>query len=474
MAQTFLPILRVRRAGVGTTTVGGNQLWISLPDLSTFPSTSLTTDYASGVTALVVFSNVGFATNDYVLLGEIGDDETEIVKITVSGTTFTASSATAFPHARGTSVRLIPFNQVSIERATTLTGSYSEVTAIALTPDKLETFYADNTQASTVAYKVRFKNVQNTTFSDYSDAVLATGYADNSVWSIKNRALRQLGEKMEGMITDELLNEALWEGRRELDQERKRWSFRTTFNSDIGNVTTGAYSVAVPSTLRAPDSPQNILGLRIGREGYNMRYLTKSEWDEYFQGVAHTTVATQPSVGATSLVLTDSRDFDDSGTITIASNTITYTTNTVSTGTLSGIPASGTGSIDTAHAVGVDVWQFITFGLPDHYTIFEDTIYFNRPFSSTYSGRNIFMDLYRTMPEYNSDNDTLDEPQFDLFVSFLKWKIKYLKSKGKIKAETDSDYLEWVRRKQQLLRVETLNQRVEFVPDVSHLLDEGL
>lgn len=473
MAQIFLPQIRVRRTGVGTTTTGGNQIYVRIPDLSAYPKTYVTSDHAAGVTTLNVISSTGWSANQYILIGELGAEESEIKLATgLAATTFTVS-ATAFAHARGTVVRFIPFNQVSIESATSLTGSYSEISGspFTLQADTIETLIVHNSQASTIAYKARFKNAQDTTFSDYSDAVLATGYGDNTVWSVKNRALRQIGEKMDDILTDEFLNEALWEGRRELDQERKRWSFRTAFNTDIGNVTEGAYSVAVPSTLRNPDSPQNILGLRIGNDGRNLEYVSKREFDEWYEGVRHTTVATQPSVGATSLVLTNSRDFDTSGSVVIGSNTITYTANDVSTGTLSGIPASGTGSITSAHAAATDVWQNASFSTPMFYTIFEDTIYFNCPFNDDHDGENIYMDFYRTLPERDSDNDTFDEPDYDMFVSWLKWKIKYRRKNGDIQAETDSDYLEWDRRKKALLKRETLNQKVGFVPSIDHLLD---
>lgn len=306
---------------------------------------------------------------------------------------------------------------------------------------------------------------------DFTDALPFSGYSYNQVGYIKNTALRQLGEIKDELLNDTFLNESLWEGRREVDRAIKKWSFRTIFNSDIGDVVQGVYSVSVPSTLRDPDSPDNILGLRIGGEGQNIGYVTKREFDRWYVDTPHTTVATQPSVGATSIVLTNSRDFDESGTIKIAGNTITYTANAQSTGTLSGIPASGTGSIDTAHATGIDVWQNASYGLPSEYTIFEDTIYFNCPFESTYVDRNIVMDYYRTMPDYDSDGDTLDEQDSDMFVSYLKWKIKYLRAQGKIKLDSDPDYIEWLARKNKFIARERSNQLVQFIPETPDLSD---
>jgi len=302
---------------------------------------------------------------------------------------------------------------------------------------------------------------------NFSDPIPYAGYSYNQIGYIKNSALRQLGEEKVELLNDAFLNESLFEARRELDRAIKRWSFRTVFNSDIGDVVEGAYSVAVPSTLRDPDSPDNILGLRIGGEGQNLQYLTKREFDNWYLATPHTTVATSPSVGATSITLTSTRDFADSGSIRIASNIISYTSNSKSTGVLSGIPASGDGSITIAHTVGTDVWQNASFGLPGGYTIYEDTIYFNCPFESTYVDRNIYIDYYRTLVEYDSDGDTLDESDTDMFISYLKFKIKYLRSSGKLNPTTDSDYIEWITRKNKMISRERINQTVAFIPDIT-------
>lgn len=444
-------------------------------------STFLTAIVASGASTLTVQSINGFAINQILLIGEIGSEKTEIIKTHAStapsGNIVTLASNTVYSHSKGTKIYIIPYDQYELSHATTSTGTKTLLSTtlgsglIAINPEALETYYYD-TEYSIGGYFVRKKNSIGSNFSNYSDYIPYTGFTNDTVYSIKRRALLQLGEEIGNLITDEFLNESLWEARRDLDQERKRWSFRTAFNTDIGDISEGAYSVSVPSTLRNPDSPQNILGLRLGDDGRNLSYISKRKWDEWFQAIPHTTIATQPSVGDTTLVITNSRDFASSGTVQVGSNAITYTGNTIATGTLTGVPSSGTGSITATHAVAIDVWQNISFATPQYYTIFEDTIYFSSPFENALDGMNIWMDLYRTLPEYDSDGDTLDEPQYDLFVHWLKWRIKDLKSKGKLKPQNDGDYLEWIQGKEKIKRLETLNQDVGFSPDISHLIDE--
>lgn len=386
-----------------------------------------------------------------------------------AGATFTISGDTLSSTAHG----LINGQTVKLIAATTMPTGLATATLYYVVEKAANTFKVSLTNGGTAITASDSGSGTLTWYKsgDFSDPLPYAGWSYNQVGHIKEKALLDLGEKKDDKVTDDFLNKALWEVRREVDRAIKRWSFRTTFNSDIGNVVEGAYSVAVPSTLRDPDSPDNILGLRIGGEGSNLSYIGKHAFDMLYVDTPHTTVGTTTSVGATSIVLTNSRDFDESGTIRIAANSITYTANDQSTGTLSGIPASGTGSIDVAHASGVDVWQNASFGLPGEYTVFEDTIYFNQPFESTYVDRNIYMDFYRTMPEYDSDGDTLDEPDPDAFVSYLKWKIKYLRSEGKLNIAKDPDYIEWITREKKMISRERINQEVQFIPEVPDTSD---
>jgi hypothetical protein len=77
------------------------------------------------------------------------------------------------------------------------------------------------------------------------------------------------------------------------------------------------------------------------------------------------------------------------------------------------------------------------------------------------------MDFYKELPVYDSDADTLDEPNTDMFVSFLKWKIKYLRAKGILNLQTDPDYFEWINRRNVIVKGQRADQYVGFSPDIS-------
>lgn len=468
--MSYQPKFRLRYGeGVGV------DIFVQAPDISEERKTFFSDDAAVG-TSFSVDNGLDFAVSEYIVAGPRGAEKTEIVKIHTAtvptASAITLDSTSLFSHNRGDIIQFIPYNQIVIQKSTDGGLNYSDLATINIRVDATETYYQYTSGISTDYYRVKFYNSTSTLTSQPSDGIPATGWLYNAVGAIKKRALLFMGESIGSVITDEFLNEALWEGRREVDNQLKRWSWRTSFNTNIGTITEGMYSLAVPATLRNPDSPQNVLNIQNGKTGRHISYVSKNQFNIWYEGVRHTTVLTQPSVGATSLVLLSVRDLEASGSININGNIITYTAKVNSTGTISGIPASGDGSITATHAVGTDAWQFASFGEPYLYTIFEDTIFFNAPFDSTFEGYNIWADFYRTLPAYDSDSDILDEPDVDMFVSYLKHRIAAKKLKEKYDKTKNSDYADYIARLAALIRKETLNQNVRMVPDIGHLVNE--
>lgn len=468
-----LPIIKTKYGeGIGA------ELFFQVPDLQSYPKTFLSGDEASGQTTLSVDNGTGFSTNDWVILGQIGHETTEIVQVSSQTDTTIVTGATKFAHSRGASVRFIPYNQIIPERSTDVGVNYSALSAISIRVDTQETYLQRSSDDSTDYYRFRFYNSTTALYSQYSDGVVATGFADNSVGSIKQRALRSMGETLSDSITDEFLNEALWEGRRDLDQDPRagKWNFRTKFNQDVGDIIPGTYSIAVPTDLRDPNTNEHILSLRIGRNNRPLIYQSMNKFNDNYRNIAHTTLSTAITGASVTLVLTQSGDFDESGSVYIAASTVAqttdavaYTSNNEATNTLSGV----TGIADNKSA-GVDIWQGASFGLPTAYTIYNGRIYFDIPFADSLAGENIWMDYYSKIVAYDSDADILDEPEYDLFVSWLKWKIKYHKSNGKLQfgsmmrgqfAITEPDYREYEDRKTVLIAKNYLGQDIFLVPD---------
>jgi hypothetical protein len=464
----------------------GNDVFFALPNLQGNNSSFLEADVALGASTLTA-NGMFFSANQYIILGQPGQDKSEILKISsVNNTTITTTTNTIFSHNRGDVITFIEYNQIVPERATTLTGSYSALTTIDINPQVAETYLQRTGDATTDAYQFRFYNATSGLYSGYSDPILASGYDDNTVFAIKQRALTQLGEKISDLITDNFLNDALNEARRIVDmgtatvdkvsQRVLRWSFRTKFNTDIGNLVPGAWSVTAPTDLRDRNTFKNILGLRLGRSNWPCVYQDQKRFRQNYLNVAHSTLNGAITTGSTSIILTSSGDFDASGTIYIGAESVlltndavAYTANNVSTNTLSGV----TGITSAGHATGRDVWQQATFGMPTAFTIDNGTIYFDVPFADTYAGENIYLDYYQSLTAVNSDSDTVDEPFYDLYVPYLKFKIKTLKSNGALKPTDDGDYLLFQQGLAELVSQEVSGQNVNFVPDFYGSLNGG-
>lgn len=464
--MTTLPKIRTKYGEII-----GVELFIQFPDISQNEKTFLSADEAAAQTTLSVISGRNFSANEYVLVGNLGEEKAEIRKVSSQTDTTLVTDALLFAHSRGTKIQFIPYNQIVISRSTNAGVDYTPLDAIDIRPDSSETYIQRTTDASTDYYKYRFYNSTSTLYSAYSDPVIATGFADNSVWSIKKRALSQLGEKIGDVISDEFLNEALWEGRRELDQDEGigKWSFRIKRNANVGSIIPGTYQLTLPTDLRRPNTNENILSIRIGQDGQPLDYQDIVRFNKNYYGIYHTTLNGAVADTDTSIVLTDSGDFDESGTIKVAAvsvatiiDSIDYTANTEATNTISGVTGIQTGG----HTTGMDVWQDASFGLPTAYTIDGENkkAEFDIPFDDDYAGENVYMDYYATLPERDSDSDLLDEPFYDIFIPFLKFKIKYLKANGNINLTTDSDFLLWERGKKTAIIKEKLGQSIYFVP----------
>lgn len=476
------PALRIR-----TNSPIGNEVFFALPSLAGNNQSFLDADVASGASS-VSANGTFFSASQYIIFGQPGQEKSEVVKIngspTASSIAFTP--ALSFAHNRGDIITFIEYNQITPERSIDSGSNFSTLSAIDINPQVLETYLQRTGDATTDVYRFRFSNSTSSLFSGYSDNATASGYDDNTVYAIKQRALTQLGEKVTDLITDNFLNDALNEGRRIVDmgtatvdgisQRVLRWSFRTKFNTDIGNVVPGAWSVTAPTDLRDRNTYKNILAIRIGRSNWPCTYQDRRRFNQNYLNVAHSTLNGAITSGSTSVILVSSGDFDASGTIYIGAETVlltkdavAYTANNTSTNTLSGV----TGIVSGGHASGRDVWQQATFGMPTAYTIDNGTIYFDVPFDDAYKGQNIYSDYYQALTAVNSDSDTLDEPFYDLYVPYLKYKIKALKSNGSLKPTDDGDYLLFQQGLSELVSQEISGQVVQFSPDIFGSLNGG-
>jgi hypothetical protein len=171
----------------------------------------LSNPYSVGTTAILVKNNNRFAASDRIMLGEMGNEATEIVtvsSVSADGNTMVIG-ATIFAHSADDPVYQLPFDQVKFYRSTTgSTGAYSVISTQAMDVDNadLQTHYDDTTGLSTYYYKFTFYHAISTVESAFSDIIAAPGWRREQVGHIIDEILQEVSDLNElNMSRSELL-----------------------------------------------------------------------------------------------------------------------------------------------------------------------------------------------------------------------------------------------------------------------------
>ena len=462
------------------------QLKINNQDLTlNSDKTFLASDVSVGDSTLSVQSIKLFGINQILVIGSIGNEGTEIIKTSTTtaptGTTVTLASTATQTHSRGSPVYIIQFDQYELSHGATATDTKVLLTTtlgtglLNIDPERYDTLYNES-EYSSGGYFVRKKNSINSNFSAYSDFIPYSGFPDNTIGAVKNRALRAMGETLGELVTDQDMNDWLYEARRTIDQDPRvfRWTFRQKFDTIIGQCISGAWTVSAPIDLRDRNTYKNILGLRFGRQNRPCIYQDRVRFAQNYLNVAHSTLNGAVVFGASSITLASTHDFDDAGSILVAGSavgtlhtSISYTGNNRTTNVLTGV----TGVPAAGYITGLDVWQNANFmGLPTAYTIDSGLISFDVPFYDQLDGRNIIMDYYAALPTITTDSQTFDEPFYDMYVSYLRYKIAYKKANGKIDRNSNPDWMDWNEGVSRVIAQEVGGQRIHMVPDMEGFL----
>jgi len=137
--------------------------------------TEITTAIAISGTTLVVDNTQGFSGDDYIIIGTLGKETAEIVKITsVDSNTSLTIGAVKFAHAVDDPVRRTPFNQINFYSCATETGTYAldgSAENMQVDNDDLMTGHATTTSnARTLFWKATYYNSTSGNETSQSDA----------------------------------------------------------------------------------------------------------------------------------------------------------------------------------------------------------------------------------------------------------------------------------------------------------------
>lgn len=398
---------------------------------------SLKKDYAAGVSAAELYNINQFAVDLIIVIGEYGNPGSELIKTHAStaptGSTITFAANTTKPHAKDTPVYIYEFDQVEFSHAADLSGAKSVLGSIQTLDPTTDKMAYNDTANSAGYYFTRYKNSITSVFSDYSDGVPYSGLPINTVGYAIDTAMNELDAKFSEVLTFGKLIGTARQMLRLVRGKMKAWAKYQEYDYVSGTTEMGVNKIAVPTTLYDKNSNRSVLNVRIGGQSSPLNKIDRDEFIMRLDEAVNTTVATQAEIAATSLVLTDTSDLEDSGAVNVyvsgVKYTITYATNTRSINTLSGIE---TDQITVVLPVASQVWQNGEEGIPTDYNISDGYLYFWPMVSSSFVGRNIVMDFYTDIEDIDSQMDVILGTKFDMLIPYLKWKIRtFTENNGK-------------------------------------------
>jgi len=189
--------------------------------------------------------------------------------------------------------------------------------------------------------------------------------------------------------------------------------------------------------------------------------------NRWYQGVAHSTLTDAVTSASTSIVLGSTGDFDESGAVDFAAESIAgtvdnadYTTNTESTKTLGTVT-----NITDSHSSGRDVWQGASFGTPTMFTVDNGVMTFNQPFDDDVAGNNILIDYYQKKTVANSFGDTLDENFHRIYLPYMRYRLK-LRKNSSMNIQTDPDFISWETKKEAQIQKHFGGQNMRLSVDI--------
>ena len=142
--------------------------------------TDVATAIAAAGTTLVVDNTDGFSANDYIVIGTLGKETAEIVKIASNDSdTQLTIAAVNFAHAVNEPVKRTPFNQVKFLQCSTATGTYAaDGSAESMQVDNKDLLTGHQTTLASARdkyWKVIYYNSTSTNQTSESDATATLG-----------------------------------------------------------------------------------------------------------------------------------------------------------------------------------------------------------------------------------------------------------------------------------------------------------
>ncbi len=267
-----------------------NMLIKSLNNLTTNATkTFLTNQEVAGTNVLRWKNPNGFGAQWAVQVGEIGEEQAEIVILGASapsGTAGTLAANTLYEHPLDTPLYATKYDQIVFERSTTGTaGTAISITGgtLSITPDSQFTVFDDTSGSVSYAYKTYYRNSSLAVNSTESDWITSTGFSPYSLANMRQRARGKLWNS--AFVIDQNLTD--WINEWQESMANAAISVNEDYFINTGTVTFAGS--AEYGTITASDFKQ-IRRVWYTQDGNNTYQMTKMELNTFFpnQGFSET------------------------------------------------------------------------------------------------------------------------------------------------------------------------------------------
>jgi len=381
---------------------------------------NLTADVLSGTSSLTIDNINNFSNTDLILIEGINIPKAElnIINGAPSGSTITLTTALKFNHSTNIRVYKIPYNKVEFARATTINGVKTTLETVNIMVDRSWTEYQDDVNSTGFAF---FRFTDGVNYSEWSEGISYQGNEFRTVEQLSYNACLDMGVEVgDTNATQEQLINDVRNAQSQIQQKRE-WGFEEVEGVITSKVNEFEYSLNLLNPL-----PKNLFnGNSFFRVLFGTIPLTKissQEMDKYFVDKPYSKLVNDVNIGDTFITLENTAEFDEQGTAYVGGNLISFTNNDTSTGILSGIPATGTGSIEILTLEDTNVFQDLQPNRPYFYCIDNGKLKVNCPIDINLEGIEFKVKYIGQITEINSFADTvfLPNPYYSVIQTFIK------------------------------------------------------
>lgn len=420
-----------------------------------------------GNSTIDVYNSNHFAVDKVLCVGEFGSKGSELVltspSVAPSGNTVTLASALTKNHHKDSTVIILAYDKIEFLHAETVSGAKTQLSiAKNIDPSSEETLYEDSTY-NTGYYFTRYYNSLTDTYSDYSDPVPSTGHPINTVGYAIDTAMKELNKSFSTILTYEMLISFTNQMLNLVRGKMKKWSNYQEFGYELGTLTRGANVFALPSDIYEKNTNKSILNVFIGAQT-PITYISRSEFLQALETRVHVSIATQAEISDTSLVLSNTSNLPDEGTLIVfvsgEAYAVEFTANDKTTNTLT-VAAD---QIIVQLPVSSDVWYNPEESAPRYYSIWDGNLYIYPTIDSTLEGQKIIMDYYTDIVSVDSDSDVIYGPRFDMLLHYLKFKIRSITENNGMENPNDPSHMMFREILADATRLEELGEVHTFRP----------